>query len=1042
MQKDLIKLLIRVSAALLFVLCPVLGQSDLPPLSAVDREIKGGETHSFRVRLDAGQFFYAIVVQEGIDLVTAIFGTDGKQITESDSPNDNWGSEPILLVAPVAGDYRIEIRAPGNSARVGRYKIEILAQRIATEIDKGHAAAQMALDQGARLTMQQTATGKRAAIEKFQSALPSLVAAGDDYRRALTYLSIGSAYFALNEFRTAQRYFEETRTLAINLKDPRLQANVETWMGGTLEILGDVTKALEHQQQALKLARENGPRLAEGNALSNIGKIYNDLADWQKALEYYQQALAVFQSLKLVQNQAITINNIGIAYSQSGEQEKALDYLQQGLPLLRSVKNKNSEAYTLLNIGRVYRRMGQFDKALDYYSQAQAIQRETGNRAQSGETLDEMGVASAADGKYEKALDYHRQSLEIQRATGNVRREALVLTNLGQAYNALNEPDKALEQFRSAVTIFQNIGDLASTAVALEGIARAEQKRGKLQDAQRYIESSLTMRETVRTRSGSLELRASYRATIERAYEFYIDLLMQQHAKNPGQGFDAQALKASERGRARSLLEQLSEAQIDIREGVDPALIQREADDAQVLNAKAQRVMQLKARRGSNEEIATLDRELSALEDDYQQVQAVIRKSSPQYSALTQPQPLDLKGIQQQLDADTVLLQYALGEERSYVWAVTQNGLESYVLPKRAEIEAVAREVYDLLVARSVMKSLETPAQRRTRIAQSDTNFQQAAARLSKLILSPASAQLTYKRLVVIADGALQYVPFAALAVSTGPYRPLVLDHEVVSLPSASAFAVQRQNLKDRPVAPKSVAVVADPVFSTNDARLKGGAPAPVTTEPTATRIIEHLQGTAKGPLSIPRLPFTRLEADQILAVAPAGASLKALDFNANRSLATGGELSKYRYVHFATHGYLDTSRANLSAIVLSLFDQQGRPQDGFLRAHDIYNLKLPAELVVLSACETGLGKDVTGEGLEGLTRGFMYAGARRVIVSLWNVNDKATAALMQRLYAGMLRGGKTPAAALRAAQIEMLRTRQWQSPYFWAPFVMQGEWK
>jgi CHAT domain-containing protein len=158
--------------------------------------------------------------------------------------------------------------------------------------------------------------------------------------------------------------------------------------------------------------------------------------------------------------------------------------------------------------------------------------------------------------------------------------------------------------------------------------------------------------------------------------------------------------------------------------------------------------------------------------------------------------------------------------------------------------------------------------------------------------------------------------------------------------------------------------------------------------------------------------------------------------------MATSGELSKYRYVHFATHGYLDTTRAGLSAIVLSLFDEQGKPQDGFLRTHDIYNLKLPAELVVLSACETGLGKDVRGEGLEGLTRGFMYAGARRVVVSLWNVNDKATASLMQRLYTGMLRSNKTPAAALRAAQIEMLRTAQWQSPYYWAPFVMQGEWR
>jgi CHAT domain-containing protein len=271
--------------------------------------------------------------------------------------------------------------------------------------------------------------------------------------------------------------------------------------------------------------------------------------------------------------------------------------------------------------------------------------------------------------------------------------------------------------------------------------------------------------------------------------------------------------------------------------------------------------------------------------------------------------------------------------------------------------------------------------------------------------------------------------------------RPIILDHELINLQSASAFAVQRQNLANRTPAPKSVAVIADPVFSMNDARFRSGDLIAENTSQSSTRIIEHLPASATGQLTIPRLPFTRSEADQILAVAPRESSMKALDFRANRSIATSDELSKYRYVHFATHGYLDTTRAGLSAIVLSLVDEQGKPQDGFLRTHDIYNLKLPAELVVLSACETGLGKAVTGEGLEGLTRGFMYAGARRVIVSLWNVNDKATAALMQRLYIGMLRNNKTPAAALRAAQIELLRTQQWQSPYYWAAFVMQGEW-
>jgi CHAT domain-containing protein/Tfp pilus assembly protein PilF len=1031
MPKRFLQLLLQTSAVLLLCVCatPAQTSSDLPVLSDVSRELKGGETHSYRITLTSNQFLHAVVIQDGIDVVTAVFAPDNKQLTESDSPTGTWGVEPVVFVASTPGEYRVEVRAPESKAPAGRYQIKIIALRDASSIDKDHAAAQLIFDEARRLRVQQNAAAKRSAIEKYEQALPAFRAAENTERQALTLFSIGLCYVGLNESRTALEYFNQMLPLATAIGDRRLEAVTETNIGGMLDILGDVGKALDHQHRALQLARELGSRVTEGNALTNIGKIFNDLADWQTALEFYAQALTVFKELGLKQNEAITLHNTGIAYSQSGEELKALEYLERALPLLRAVGNKNSEAYTLLSMGRVYRRLGDLEKALSYYEQALAIQQQTGNRAQAGETLDEFGVVYAAQGQYEKAFAHHRQSLEIQRATGSVRREAFVLTNLGDTYRVSGEPEKAVEQYNQALAIFRNIDDLSNSAIVLEGIARAEQKRGKLADARKYIEESLALRETVRSRSGSLQLRASYRATIEKAYEFYIDVLMQQK-------LDAEALHASERGRARSLLEQLSEARINIRQGVDSALIEKERDLTRVLNAKAQREMQLKARKGSTEEITRLQRELSELEDQYQQVLAAIRKSSPQYSALTQPQPLDLKGIQRELDPNTVLLEYSLGEERSYVWVITQNSLKSYVLPKRADVESVVRSVNGSLAARTIA-ALESPAQRRTRIARADAEFEKAASELSRMILAPASAEFGKKRLVVVADGALQYVPFAALSVAAN--RPLIIDHELVTLPSASAFALQRQNLVNRPLAPESVAVIADPVFSTNDQRLN---PSTRVNESASTRIIEHGPGGPAGQLSIPRLPFTRSEADQILAVSPAGSTLKAVDFNANRAIAGSGELSKYRYVHFATHGYLDTERAGLSAIVLSMFDKEGKPQDGFLRTHDIYNLKLPAELVVLSACETGLGKEVTGEGLEGLTRAFMYAGARRVVVSLWNVNDKATAALMQRLYTEMLRSNKTPAAALRAAQIEMLRTRQWQSPYFWAAFVMQGEWK
>lgn len=1045
MKRTTFHFLERLLAALAICVLPVGAQTakDLPALAAVTRDLRGGETHAYHINLTSGQFLHALVEQQDIDVVTSVFTPDGKQISECDSPNDRWGPEAITLVAPVAGDYRVEIKSPNEPVVSGRYEIKIVALREPTPIDKSHAAAQILFEEGLKLRRQQGAPPKRSAIEKYQQALPLFEAAGDNYRRALTLLAIGIAYYQLNDARKALDYFDRAIALSLTLKDRRLEAGAHTWAGGMRDIIGDVDKALDHYHQAIKLARNGGSRFAEGSALLNIGKIYSDLADWQQGLDFYGQALAVYKSLTDATFEAQTLNNIGVAYSRSGEQEKGLDYLQQALTLQRAGQDKNSQSRTLINIARVYRLMGQYEKARTSCTQAQAIQKETNNRAHQADTLEEIGLTYSEEGQPDKAVDYLVQAIQLQHTLGNLRREGVILASLGEAYNRLRQPDKATEQFTKALSLLQDIGDLSNTARALEGLARAENSRGKLDDARKHVEESLALIETVRTRASNLQMRSAYRASVENAYEFYIDVLMQQHAKDPSQRRDAEALQASERGRARNLLDQLGESRINIRQGVDAGLLQKQRELSQVLNAKADREMQLKARKGSVEDLATVRREISALEDEYQQVQATIRQSSPQYAALTQPHPLGLKEIQQQLDADTLLLEYSLGQERSYLWLVGRDSLKSFVLPKQAEIEKVKDRVYQSLTARSVVQSLETPAQRASRIAQADKEFEQAANELSRMILAPVASELGNKRLVIVADGALQYVPFAALSVSSvATYRPLVVDHEVISVPSVSAFAVQRENLANRELAPKTLAVVADPVFSTSDPRVKKDASQ--NSSETSTRSFEHLPAntTTAAQLSIPRLPFTRSEADRILAVARAGSNLKALDFRANRAMATSGELSKYRYVHFATHGYLDTTRAGLSAIVLSLFDEQGKPQDGFLRTHDVYNLNLPAELVVLSACETGLGKDVRGEGLEGLTRGFMYAGARRVVVSLWNVNDKATAALMQRLYTGMLRSNKTPAAALRAAQIEMLRTTQWQSPYYWAAFVMQGEWR
>jgi CHAT domain-containing protein len=318
------------------------------------------------------------------------------------------------------------------------------------------------------------------------------------------------------------------------------------------------------------------------------------------------------------------------------------------------------------------------------------------------------------------------------------------------------------------------------------------------------------------------------------------------------------------------------------------------------------------------------------------------------------------------------------------------------------------------------------------------------------VLLGPAFPKLQGKRLLISADGILHFVPFAMLPIpadgasETAQGPPLVTTNEIVYLPSVSTVALVRGEWDQPRSWPKVAAILADPVFEADDPRIALTSrltPAkkskPSVAAGDLTRAVRNVGLTKAG---IPRLLDARREAKAIADVLPE--ARLALDFDASRVTATSSDIEQYRIVHFATHAILDNDHPELSGIILSLFDADGRPQDGFLRLHDIYNLNMPADLVVLSACSTALGKAVTGEGMVGLVRGFMYAGSRRVLASLWNVDDEATSELMRRFYSHLFQEDLSPSAALRAAQRDMRTDKRWSHPRYWAAFVVQGEWR
>jgi CHAT domain-containing protein len=595
---------------------------------------------------------------------------------------------------------------------------------------------------------------------------------------------------------------------------------------------------------------------------------------------------------------------------------------------------------------------------------------------------------------------------------------------VGLVHAARGDAGQALASLTEALELHRALADRAGQAETLHAMARVERRRGRLAEARLQADEALGLVESMRTKLGSPDLRASYLASQRGLFELSIDLRMEMERREPGQGHARAALEMSERARARSLLELLQAAGTDAFAGVDPQLRERERSLRNRLNAKATYQLELLSGASTDEQRTAAERELAALLAEVDQVEAEIRRRSPRYAALTQPQPLEAAAIQRLLDPGTLLLEYALGDERSHLWAVDPTLVAAFELPGRREIERAAREFYRQLRTLDVRPSPE------------EAGAAEAAGReLSRMLLGPVADRLGSRRLVIVADAALQYIPFAALPApgAPGAGEPLLVRHEVVHLPSASVLAVQRRDLAARPAAPGVVAVLADPVFQARDPRF--------TAAPAAALLGSAERGAPATPLPFDRLPATRREAESIAALAPAGGVFTALDFRASRRTALSGDLGRYRIVHFATHGVINAETPELSGLVLSLFDERGEPQDGFLGLRDIYNLDLGADLVVLSGCETALGREVRGEGLAGLTRGFMYAGAARVMASLWRVEDRATAELMARFYRSLLADGLRPAAALRAAQLAVRAERRWRDPYHWAPFVLQGDW-
>jgi CHAT domain-containing protein/tetratricopeptide (TPR) repeat protein len=1046
----------------------------LAPGRRHQRTLASGQTHTYQLQLAANDFLRAVVTPRGIDVAATLVDPTGHDLLTVDLSTDPDSAEPIVLVAPVSGRYQIKVKPIGDGVPAGRYTIAIEDQHPAVALDATEVAAMRSLEIAARGNRTRNAASLRESEEQSAAAEAGFRETHDRLgeARALVERAKSSYYRSAPDSRDRAR---DAVALCRTVGDPSRLADALFMLAITEIRGGDIPAGIAAATQALALAEPTANAQREANARVLLGITYDQTGDAERAIEQFKRALPL---TRLTHNQRLeisTLNNLGLASLHLGAHEESLKYNLETLAVARASGQERLAATVLSNMNSLYRTLGEPEKGLASAQEALQIAHKIGDADLESTALNQLGYSYLGLGEFQKALEHHQQSLALRERVPFLSSEAAARDGMGQAWSRLGNLDKAAEAFTEALRVRKTIGDLYDESETLLHLARTEQERGHLDAALAQIEEAVALTESLRGRVVSKDLRVSFAASEHERYGVYIDILMQLHAAQPGGDFASRALEASERGRARVLLESLLEGRTEIRQGIEPALLASERAFQKQLDDASSRVSQMMSGPAEAKALAAARGAVETLSADYRELEARIRRESPAYAALTQPHPLTAREIQRDIvDPDTLFLEFALGESHSWLWIVGPSSIETIQLPPREQIETSARRVYALLTSRQIRKGETSPAYSK-RVAGADAEWQQVSASFSQMLLGQAATRLGEawhgKRLLIAPDAALEYVPFAVLpdpaslvaaSESSAPASPsasadlsgvvpLVDGHEIVNVPSASVLAEIRQQTDGRAPAVKTVAVLADPVFDAGDprvtARAGGGAAGAARSRGVrnnGTRGTSIDADVSRLPLLLPlaRLPFSRREAQAIAALVPAGDRLEAIDFQANRALVTEGSLDGYRFVHFATHGFFNSARPEMSGLVLSLVRPNGQAQDGFLRLSDIYNMRLPAELVVLSACQTALGKDIRGEGLIGLTRGFMYAGARRIVASLWQVDDVATAELMRVFYRGMLKDGLRPAAALRAAQRNLATHPQWKSPYYWSPFVLQGEWK
>lgn len=958
---------------------------------------------SWWIPLRAGESFRATVVQLGVDVVVDLLRPDGELLLSVDRNIGRLGPETVCFVddrkverADTSTDesagivLRIRRFSPASGpSRAIPYKLTLEHQGPAQQTDRDCAQALRAY-----LTVVQRSPDDdpTALLALAETAEQRWAAAGLPFERAVVRAEMAALAHERKDLSAEIRYREQALALLDHVtSDGPNEVDVEGVASLHALLLNDLGLAYGTRGEpeaaercftrALSLYESLGDLTAQATVLNNRARLLAAQGAAHEAMEVYRRVGAIAAREGAPRLQAFADLNLGSTLSSMGDLPRAQDALSDALELFLEIGDQEGQATTSTAIGWVHTLQGRQHTAMEWYGRALRLAEETDTPAVETEARDRMGTALRKLGRFDEARDSYRRALELSRGLERPVDAAHVLANLGWLEVEAGRPREAIERLTAARALFEELGHPDPLSYTLAGLAGAYRQLGRLDEALAWMENAGELVEEERGLARSRGHRLLGVPLWPDYRELLVDLLIELDAEHPGEGYDRRAFQEADLARARHLSETLQDAFAHLRDEAPPELLARERALQEVI----------RRRHSEGEDAEGQGAALRGLLAELEDVRSAIRRTSPRLADLSDPKAVSVEELQGLLEPGTLLLSYFLGDERSFAFLVSVDTFAVVELAPRDQLDRLARAVYEALRAphgASTQLALTAPA-------------------LSESILAPVLPHLERagtERILVAADGMLHYLPFAALPWP-GDTDLLMLDRfELISVPSATVAVTLRRSGRGAWTLPDRVAVLADPDYP------PGG--------------------------SLPPLPHSRQEAEAIeRTLSPLLGRDRirlALGAEARPELVTGGELVGTGLLHVASHALIDERQPELSRIALS---------GGELSLHEILGLNLGAELVVLSGCRTALGESVRGEGLVGLTRGFFHAGVPRLVVSLWPVDDLATAQWMERFYEGLAQGLR-PAAALARAQEEMRHTPGREAPVHWAGFVLQGDWR